>query len=252
MRRTPLKTLGDLLDPQAREQVLELPEEVTHYLRDVLRLECGERVELFDGAGLLVEAKLVALRPLVRAQVCEVTHRAREREGPSITLCQAIPKGDRWEWTLEKSTELGVRAIKPILSARTVVKIAPAKQARKMQRWQGICEAAARQSGRAYVPEVLASGKLEEALEEQRDALHIVAALHRETRALGEIVKAAHDPGQAICVWAGPEGGWTPAELEVLAEHGAHFTQLGPHVLRAETAAISLVALTQYVTGAWS
>jgi 16S rRNA (uracil1498-N3)-methyltransferase len=249
MRRAPVDILHELLGEQGVGSQFALPEHTAHYLCDVLRLEAGEVVELFDGAGLVVHARLITLRPAAHVEVEHIAHIAPHAR--AIILCQAIPKGERWEWILEKSTELGVSAIYPVTSARTIVKVPAAKQAKKLTRWTQIMESAARQSGRVHTPSIHAPASIIQTLDACHEATHIVAALHRDTRRINELLAGVPEVG-TLCLWAGPEGGWTPDELETLAQRGAHFTSLGPRVLRAETAALSLLTLTQHLAGDWS
>ena len=248
MRRAPLRDLEARLE-RAQGGAIELSSPCAHYLREVVRLEVGDQVELFDGAGLLATARLIELAPRAMAKV-ERIWRAEELESVvPLTLCQAIPKGDRWGWILEKATELGAHAIRPIVSERTVVRIAPAKIERKIERWAQIVEGASRQCGRAIVPQVHAPRTLAEALAEARDEaraeeLHLAAALHRRgAESISEVL--AGQERRAVSVWVGPEGGFSAAELERFERFGARFVTLGEHVLRADTAALSALTLVQ-------
>lgn len=249
MRRAPVDILHELLGEQGVGSQFALPEHTAHYLCDVLRLDAGEVVELFNGSGLVVRARLITSGQSAHVEVEHIEHIAQHAR--PIILCQAIPKGERWEWVLEKSTELGVSAIHPVISARTIVKIPAAKQAKKLARWTQIIESAARQSGRVHTPSIHAPASIIHTLDALQEATHIVAALHRDTRHIHALLADVPETG-ALCLWAGPEGGWTSDELETLAQCGAHFTSLGPRVLRAETAALSLLTLTQHLAGDWS
>ena len=173
MRRASIPS--DLLPDDSLEgSAFELPNDTLHYLQNVLRLSPGERVELFDGTGrvlvvLLGEGSLASV---------ESDARSDGREPPiEITLYQAIPKGDRWEWLLEKACEAGVSRIVPLQTARSVVKIAPNKADKKLARWRRILESAARQCLRTRVPELLSPHRLQDALATPSDSeLRLVAS----------------------------------------------------------------------------
>lgn len=221
---------------------VELPEDAAHYVRDVLRLAVGAEIEVFDGEGAAFGAHVVSLTPCVLELG---TERTATNESPcAITLYQAIPKQDRFEWVLEKTTELGVAAIVPLDCARSVVRVPAAKQAKRRERWQRICDEAARQCGRAISPHVGEFMSLREALKvshAQRIALEPTADVSLRA-ALGT---APSD----VALFIGPEGGFDPAELNILTEV-ATICRFGPRVLRAETAGVAAVTAVQLLAGA--
>ena len=240
MRRVPIPP--DLLAEPAPELV-ELPERAAHYLRNVLRCEPGERVELFDGNGRALEAELVGLDP-VRVQIVS-DHRDERGESPCrITLFQAVPKGDRWDLVLEKATELGVSRIVPLQVDRSVVKIPAGKADKKQERWSRIVAGAARQSGRTVVPEITAPMGLDEALAAFPELDHLVA----DPTAEAPLRAHAAELRAQVGVWIGPEGGFTSHELGRLGAV-ARRVRVGPRVLRSETAGVVLVALVQHLCG---
>jgi 16S rRNA (uracil1498-N3)-methyltransferase len=163
----------------------------------------------------------------------------------AITLIQAVPRGDRMDLVLQKTTELGVARIVPVLTSRSVAR-PPADRAR---RWQTIAAEAARQSGRADVPSVGAPLPLAEALPLAAPCARRFALWEEERerplrRALGDA------PGPTLALLVGPEGGLAPAEVEQARAAGFVTVGLGPRILRVETAAIVAVALVQAAAGA--
>lgn len=223
--------------PSTAGEVLELGSYPAHYVRDVLRMEIDDELELFDGEGGAWLCRIVALDDAVGVEaIAEVE---RDVESPlAITLLQAIPKGDRWEWILEKATELGVARIVPVETARTVVSISASKMERKLARWNKIIESAARQSTRTVTPALEPVHSFEATLTDRSEDLLLFG--HP-----GESGAANHPSVRNVAIWIGPEGGFSPAEVERLRDVGALPFGLGPRVLRAETAAVVATALLQ-------
>lgn len=224
----------------ARE-TLTLEGPAAHHLLHVLRVREGDEVGAFDGAGATrlyhVAARtsgaltLVAKQPLFRQAGRPVR----------LTLFACVPKGERMEWMLEKAVELGADRIVPVLSARTVVRLEGRQAEAKRARWLRVAEAAARQCGAARVPEVLAPTPFAETAPLMRACTAlIVAALTPAARPLAPVLDALDPtrPGQDWGWWCGPEGDFTPEELQAILDCGAIPVSLGPLILRVETAAL--------------
>lgn len=245
MRRAPVQTQDPL--PSTAGASVELPDTTAHYLRDVLRLCVGEHVELFDGEGWAFIAQLDEVsQASVRATLVAKLEADRLESPLQTTLYACIPKGDRWEWLLEKTSELGVSHIQPVISARTIVKIKPSKLDAKLERWRRIVAAASRQSGRARTPSVSAPATLQALLASLPAHPHCFAAIHADARRWGEVFDTPH---RAVGLWVGPEGGWDDTERASLLDAGCHAVGLGPRVLRADTAAIAMLTLAQLHAG---
>jgi 16S rRNA (uracil1498-N3)-methyltransferase len=226
---------------------------VAHYLRDVLRMQKGDRVELFDGSGRIVIAELLAMSADdVSVRIDEDRHTERGESPCAITLVQAIPKGKRWEWVIEKATELGVSRLVPLETARTVVHISDAKAERKLDRWERVVNAAARQSQRVVTPEITHPKSLAGAIDLLDDIPSFVAhtsgrpdslAAELQTR---DLLEASPD---TAALWIGPEGGFNDDEIATLKAAGVAPCHLGPRVLRAETAGLVGLSLLQAYLG---
>lgn len=252
MRRAPLEP-NEMPPPGQVGQSFRLPERVAHYLRDVLRMQQGARVELFDGSGRLVTAELLAVSDdHVSVRIDEDRHTERGESPCAITLVQAIPKGKRWEWVIEKATEVGVSQLVPLETSRTVVHISDAKVDRKLDRWERVVNAAARQSQRVVTPEITEPKSLTEAIALLEDVPSFVAhtsgspaSLEAELQGQDLLDKRP----QAAALWIGPEGGFSDEEVNQLQAAGVTPFHLGPRVLRAETAGLVGLTLLQAYLG---
>lgn len=212
------------------------------HLQTVLRVRQGDVIELFDGRGRTVTARIAACERhglTLEQTAAPVVHPA---PACRLTLAPCVSKGRRMDWTLEKAAELGVGGIMPILSERSVIQLDnPGEADDKQARWQRLVVEATRQCGGAWVPEVTAPLPFNQALPRLRAIRPLLAAaLTPDARPLREIL-ASHDaaPSPREAAWiVGPEGDFTPGEIERLREASARLCSLGAHVLRTETAAI--------------
>lgn len=257
-RRAPLQP-GELPGGVPVGASFALPARVSHYLGEVLRMKPGEAVELFDGSGRVVRAKILdADAGAMQVQVLEDRVELARESPCDITLVQAIPKGKKFDLVLEKATELGVARIIPLETARTVVQISASREAGKLERWERIVEEAARQCGRTRTPEVCAPMNLQAALALLQDTPSLVA--HTGTgllalRAALQSSDATDVPGDSprerrtVALWIGPEGGFAPQEIEQLLAQQALPFHMGPRVLRTETAGLVGLALLQAEVG---
>ncbi|HEX3903244.1 MAG TPA: 16S rRNA (uracil(1498)-N(3))-methyltransferase [Polyangia bacterium] len=210
----------------------------------VLRARPGETLTLFDGAGAEVEARVV------RVAAAETELALGERRavaGPAVplTLLVAVPRGPRMDLLVQKTSELGVARIVPVVTERSVAR--PDAEAGRRARWEKIAREAARQCGRADLPAVAAPLPLAEALAGPDLPARRLALFEGErTRSLRAALAGAEPSATALLV--GPEGGFAPAEVTAARAAGFEAVGLGDRILRVETAAIVAVAL---VAGAY-
>lgn len=228
---------------------LTLDGEAFHHLCRVLRLKEGDRLYALDGQGLLYHVTLDAVAKDRAHGTVTASEPAGGEPPVSITLAAAIPKGDRWEWILQKATELGVSRILPLMTSRTVVQVDPRKAQDKLARWQKIVLEAAEQCERGRVPEVLTPMTWNafvkaQAAEAPAGAL-LLACLERSGEPLPRVLDAAARP-EAVTVLVGPEGGFSPAEADEALAMGAKGISLGSRILRAETASLAVLAMLSY------
>lgn len=216
------------------------------HLVKVLRLRAGAVVVLFNGDGFDYQAELIS----PRAEVAQLQIHSRTpgaRESPlRVTLIQALCRGEKMDWVLEKACELGVHAIVPVSSERSEVHLSPERAAKRREHWQRVVLSACEQSGRAYVPEVAPLKELSQHLAESNDP-----ALRWVLEPGG--APLASLPGlsgaQAITVAVGPEGGWSDRDLAQLQHARFTAVQLGPRILRTETAGVAVLACLQTLAG---
>ena len=217
--------------------VPELPADAARHLR-VVRPQRGEKVELFDGRGRWrVYEWAGALRAVGEAEFLS-------RPPTGITLVACVTKGSRWDWTIEKATELGVARIVPVISARTIVRIPRDERAAKRERWIRVAEDAARQSDAKWLPEIDAAVDFADSLPIVRETTCFVGALTDPPSPplLSAVCAADIAPSRPPAVYVGPEGDFAPEELAALLECATP-TSFGPTILRAETAAIFAVGV---------
>jgi 16S rRNA (uracil1498-N3)-methyltransferase len=225
---------------------LHLTDEPHRYLSRVLRLRGGDEVTLFDGAGTEIEAQVVA-SDAGTTLLALGARRTIAPAGPPVVLLQAIPKGERMDLLVQKTTELGISRICPVVTARTVVQ--PGAGKNRLARWRTIAQEAARQCGRADLPIIDEPRSLASALHELPAGARLMAWEQGTARAT-PLRKALAGSEPAVTLLVGAEGGFTAEEAEAAVAAGFSLVGLGPRILRSETAAIVAVALVQAALGA--
>ena len=225
------------LGPQS---VVELPEAAAHHAARVLRLADGDAVVLFDGRGGEYEARLVIPgRGRVSAETGE--RRDPERESPlQVTLVQGISSSDKMDFTIQKAVELGVAAIQPVFSAKSLVRLSGEREAKKLAHWRRIVIAACEQCGRNRIPEV----REPMALERYRASAGTKILL--SPSGSGKLADLAKGP---LVLAVGPEAGFSEAEEQWLLRAGFAPVRLGPRTLRTETAALAALAALNALAG---
>ncbi|MCR5278549.1 MAG: 16S rRNA (uracil(1498)-N(3))-methyltransferase [Lachnospiraceae bacterium] len=215
-----------------------------NHITHVLRMKKGEEITI----GIIGSTKEYLCRidafEADRVLCLILDQQTVSTELPSkITLFQGLPKADKMELIIQKAVELGAAKIVPVAMARSVVKLDDKKAASKVVRWQGISEAAAKQSKRGIIPVVSAPLSFSEAIKEAGNYDHILVP-YEDARGFAhtrEVLKSLKS-GESIAVFIGPEGGFAPTEIEKARESGAEILTLGKRILRTETA--GLVALS--------
>jgi 16S rRNA (uracil1498-N3)-methyltransferase len=227
----------------------DLTSEDATYLWRVLRRRPGDRLEVFDGEGEVHSAKIASLAE-DKGSLEIGPGRAVETGANHLTLWQALPKGEKLEWVIQKSTELGVRRIVPFRTQRSVVKLSEGRGERRTLRWQKVAEQAARQCGRSDVPRVMPPQRFDDLCALALGGAR-VGLLHETTndRSLGDFLLGSLGEGREVAVAVGPEGGFDPGEVREARKAGASVVGLGGRVLRAETAGIVVCALAAWFAG---
>jgi 16S rRNA (uracil1498-N3)-methyltransferase len=227
-----------------------LPVQAGEHLTRVLRLEPGAAFTLFNGAGGEYAATLAAgTGKKVMARVLD--HLPVERESPlHVTLLQGVARGERMDLIVQKSTELGVMRIVPVLCERSVVKLDAKQRTRKHEHWQAISTSACEQSGRNRVPEVSEPAALGDAVAAlAAGGLHCLLAADGEESLASAAVRA---PPRPIVLLIGPEGGLAENERRFAQGNGFVACRMGPRVMRTETAGLAALAILQTVAGDFS
>lgn len=228
------------------DQVTIAGESARHMLR-VLRMGVGDSFTVVDPEGRQWTAHLEEAGPL------EITGRLVEEKWGSteppirITLAPAVLKGDKLDLVVQKATELGVHRIMPITCHRSVTKIPPRKVTQRTERWQRIALNAAQQSGRCAVPVVDEPRTLVWALESLTHQA-LIAYEGESQKGLSQALATRATPGE-LTLFTGPEGGFAADEVALARSHGVSAVGLGPRILRAETAALTLLAVVMFQWG---
>ena len=221
---------------------IPLPEGAAHHVLRVLRLQDGDAAVLFDGRGGEFDTRLrVPGRGRVLAEVG--TRREVERESPlHVTLIQALSSADRMDFTIQKAVELGVAAIHPVFSDKSVVRLDEERGAKKLAHWRRVAAAACEQCGRNRIPEILEPV----ALARYAAPAAVVNKILLSPAAAETLAGRARGP---LALAVGPEAGFSDAEEGGLRRRGFVAVRLGPRTLRTETAALAALAALNALAG---
>jgi len=229
------------------KQIIIEGSDVNH-IKNVLRMKAGEEISVSNGLdGKEYRCGIVALEE--ERIVCEL--RFVKEDGVELSsqvyLFQGLPKADKMELIIQKCVELGVHAVIPVAAKRSVVKLDDKKAKSKISRWQGIAEAAAKQSKRRIVPEIMDVMSFREAMEyiAEFDVKLIPYELAEDMSKTKQLIEAL-EPGQKIAVFIGPEGGFEDAEIQEALKNGVEPITLGKRILRTETAGFTIMSWIMY------
>ena len=229
-------------------QDLTLTGEEFHHLRNVLRLQVGDSLSLFDGSGRGFAASLLEMdrqRAILRVGEEELP----SPESPlELHLAVALAKGEKLDLMVQKGTELGIFAFHPLVTHRADLKLDSQRAESRLNRWSRVALEACKQSGRTRIPRILPPVILTSFLERELPAHRLLLDPGGQPASLvlqGEAFRGA----TSLLAAVGPEGGWSPEELQLLQQRGFHGISLGPRILRAETAAIIAAGMLQFCAG---
>lgn len=226
------------------DQEVELDKAASHHLTRVLRAHVGDAVTLFNGSGVECHGVISAVhkqRTTVQCQHCDLP----AVESPcQIHLYQAIGKGERMDVVMQKATELGVSSITPLISDYVNVRLNADRLEKKIEHWQKVIISACEQSGRVRLPVLHPTIRFDEWLAQPRDepAMLFEPSATQTLHQLPQQVDTLH-------IAIGPEGGFSPAEVDAANQAKITTLKLGPRILRMETAAITAISLCQYHYG---
>lgn len=229
------------------DSVVELPDNVVRHL-NVLRVKNTEEIVLFNGNGKAYPALPEVLEKR-RASVRILREETTDNESPlNITLVQAVSAAERMDFTLQKSVELGVAEIRPVISERCVVRLSGERAEKRVARWQEIVVSACEQSGRNIVPKVLPLTTYAQALQQlPQETTKLLMSLNRAQK-----LSDVRPQSGKVVFMVGPEGGWTEKEEQQAFDAGFQSVTLGKRVLRTETASLAAIAAMQTLWGDFS
>jgi 16S rRNA (uracil1498-N3)-methyltransferase len=233
-----------------REGTAMLDGELFRHIVRVLRLAPGEELILVDEKGSEHDGVILGVsRESLTIRIIRSNHEQPiEESGLKITVCQALPKGEKIDLILQKGTELGAHDFWLFGGLRSVARVNPEQKNAKLERWQRILAEAARQCGRRTVPALRWYPSAAEAAAAATQELRLILWEDERTLRLKDALAGEYAPGSAI-VCIGPEGGFDPREIDLFAGQGFKSVSLGSRILRTETAAIAIVAILQYTDG---
>lgn len=229
-------------------QTVELGADETRHLRDVLRLKTGDDVYVFDGAGREFRCTVVSVeRETVGLRIDAEVEPAKAESPLLLTLGVALLKGEKFDLVVQKSTELGVNHIVPLITRYADIHLRDeADASKRVARWQRIALEAAKQSGRAVVPEVSAPVAFRAFLAGTKDASLRLMFSERGGSSLSVLTGRV---AQKVTALVGSEGGWSDEEIEQARAQDFQVVTLGGRILRAETAAVVVTSLVQHLFG---
>ncbi len=220
-----------------------------HIVR-VLRLGTGDAVQLVDETGLLYSGTVNEIsKERVGVKILSAVLPVKSNvDAPQITICQALPKGDKIDLILQKGTELGAHNFRLFGGERSVARIRDGQQVGKLERWRRIVAEAARQCGRPDIPEVTWYRTAVEVTSDISHELRLILWEGEKNQSLKDSLSDRGKPSSVI-VAIGPEGGFDPLEVGQFSRHGFQPVSLGARILRTETASIAILAILQYTWG---
>ncbi|OPZ11672.1 MAG: Ribosomal RNA small subunit methyltransferase E [Alphaproteobacteria bacterium ADurb.BinA280] len=226
---------------------LELPDAIATHLVRVLRLGVGDELILFNGDGKDYRARIAEMgKRSARVDLLDATD--VKAESPlRITLAQAIARGEKMDWVLQKATELGVSCIAAVSTERTEVRLDAERSDRRMQHWEGVVASACEQCGRARLPKLVEPQSLSQFLASQQGSSALLLALDPQ----GDLHLDTLPEADELCLVIGPEGGLSNRDMAAIRAAGGRGLRLGPRILRTETAGLAAISALQARLGDW-
>ncbi|CDL83990.1 16S rRNA (uracil(1498)-N(3))-methyltransferase [Xenorhabdus cabanillasii] len=220
--------------------IINLSDDAANHVGRVLRMSNGQQLQLFDGSNQIFDAEITeASKKTVKVRILE--GKLSNRESPlDLHLGQVMSRGEKMEFTIQKSVELGVNTITPLLSERCGMKLDAERLEKKLQQWRKIAISACEQCGRNQIPEIRPVMSLETWCAENDSSLK----LNLHPRA-SQSINTLPLPVKKVRLLIGPEGGLSAEEIEMTANHQFTDILLGPRILRTETTALTAITALQ-------
>lgn len=223
----------------------ELNANAAHHIANVLRMKNNDQVKLFNGSGYFF---LATLTQVTKKKVVIQVNSAEKANSESLLhthLGQVMSRGDRMDYAIQKSTEMGVNEITPLTSERCELKLKSDREAKRLAHWQQVAISAAEQCGRATVPTIHPITSLNDWVTQQSSTGLSLVFHHRDTQNLTQI----QTPPSHVNLLIGPEGGLTSAEIEHARQSNFLACTFGPRVMRTETAPVACLSILQWLWG---
>lgn len=228
---------------------ITLPLEVVHQIIRVLRLKTGDRIIALDNSGFEYEAELISLEKDTASAAVIQKRRGKGEPEIEVTLYQSLLKADKFEFVLQKCVELGVSTFVPVLSERSV---AGKPSANRLERWRKIIKEAAEQSGRSCLPDLMPTATFVEACSNASDP-GIMLWEGEISTGLSQVLSQNKFRGTShLSIFIGPEGSFSPNEIDLAKKMGLVTVSLGQRILRAETAGMAAVSVIIYALGGFT
>lgn len=226
-------------------QEISVTSDVLTHLRDSLRVKVGEIILFSDGVGrrYRTQVKEVSKQDLTGRIIETITQPAPS--APALTLGQALLKGEKMDWVIQKATELGVSEIVPIASRHSVVQLKADRVDHQLARWRRIALEAAQQSEQWRIPTITPPQSLASLLTSRGNGTMTLMLTERQSGINLQAVDLPKDHTHSVLVLIGPEGGWSHEEMQTVNQPGTVSATLGQQILRAETAAIAAISILQ-------
>lgn len=240
-------------DIHVPEGIIALTGADYNHIRNVLRMRPGEKLLISSGDNFDYLCEIGGYEQTPSGHqtvVCRILRTdVRTNELPvHVTLYQGLPKGDKMDFIVQKCIELGVERIVPVAMRRSVVKLDDKKAQNKVARWNAIAQAAANQSKRSRIPQVCPVMRFEDAAAEAaRASLFLLPYESAEGMQYTRKVLGSLTPGDSVSVFIGPEGGFSPEEVDLSKNLGARIVTLGRRILRTETAGMMILSVLTYL-----
>ena len=219
--------------------------ELLAHLKDSLRVAIGETLWFSDGQGTRYHVEISAVsKQAITGQILE-TIQEPLHIAPHLILGQSLLKGEKMDWVIQKATELGVREIIPIESRHSIVQLKADRLDHQLTRWQRIAFEAAQQSEQWRVPTIAGPQSLTSVLTSGETRSRILLLAERRDGKSLQTIALPQNTSSSLLILIGPEGGWSKEEREIAEKQGIEPMTLGPHILRAETAAIATISILQ-------
>lgn len=234
--------------PQLYTAEMTIKDVDARHISKVLRMQPGDKLQIVSDDGVTAIAEIVSLQS--DSVVVKCLEKLAESHEPSvkITLAQGLAKGEKMDFIIQKAVEMGVSSIVPVAMEHSVVRLEGAKADKKVERWQKIAEAAAKQSKRDIIPQVQPVQTMQQMLA-NNDLQHKIIAYECEDRlGLKTALQSCHNLQELLLI-IGPEGGISEFELDLARKNGAVPVSLGKRILRAETAGVVALSAILYETG---